>query len=415
VTVRLRDFERSDTETVHGVIGATIDACYSAHYPPRAVEFFKRFHSPDAIARRADAGVFLVAEDRGAIVATGALVDGEIATVFVLPAVQGRGVGAALMDELERVALSSGLDSVELDVSLPSRGFYERRGYRVLESRSIAVGGGQTLDYWRAVKRLSEDASRPGSAATDSEQFDGLLAEAVSREFSGWDFSFMDGHWREDPPSWDYRALALDRLRRATSLLDMGTGGGELLASLAPLPPHTFATEGYEPNLPLARRRLEPLGVRVEPPLRSGRLPFPDGRFDLVINRHEAYLPAEVRRVLRPGGRFLTQQVGGQDNIRLNKLLGAAGRREYHDWDLIRAVRELEEAGLRVVDAREEFPETVFADVGAIVYYLKAIPWQIDGFSVDAYRAPLAELHRAIQANGELVVTSHRFLIEAER
>ena len=250
---------------------------------------------------------------------------------------------------------------------------------------------------------------------TDNAQLDRLLAEATSQKFSGWDFSFMDGRWRENPPTWDYRAMILDRFRRAGSLLDMGTGGGEFLASLPFLPADTSATEGYPPNLPLARDRLKPLGVRVEPPFPGGRLPFVDAAFDLVINRHEAYVPTEVRRVLRPGGRFLTQQVGGRDNIRLNQMLGAGDVRQYGDWDLSRAVRELEDAGLSIADAREEFPETVFIDVGAVVYYLLAVPWQIDGFSVDEYREPLAALHRTIQPDGGIAVTSHRFLIEAER
>lgn len=154
----LRGFEASDAAAVHDLIGATIDACYPGHYSPRAVEFFKRFHSPEAITRRAEAGIVLVAEDGGGIVATGALVDGEIGTVFVLPRAQGAGVGAAMMGELERAAVRAGLRSVELDVSLPSRGFYERRGYRVIESRSIDVGEGETLDYWRAVKPLTSES-----------------------------------------------------------------------------------------------------------------------------------------------------------------------------------------------------------------------------------------------------------------
>jgi len=33
----------------------------------------------------------------------------------------------------------------------------------------------------------------------------------------------------------------------------MGTGGGEFLASLAPLPMHTSATEAYPPNVEIAR------------------------------------------------------------------------------------------------------------------------------------------------------------------
>ena len=36
-------------------------------------------------------------------------------------------------------------------------------------------------------------------------------------------------------------------------------------------------------------------------------MPWGDGEFDLVMNRHESYDLAEVARVLSPGGLFLTQ------------------------------------------------------------------------------------------------------------
>jgi hypothetical protein len=34
----------------------------------------------------------------------------------------------------------------------------------------------------------------------------------------------------------------------------------------------------------------------------GGRLPFRDGSLDLIGNRHESFLAAEVSRVLAPGG-----------------------------------------------------------------------------------------------------------------
>lgn len=40
----------------------------------------------------------------------------------------------------------------------------------------------------------------------------------------------------------------------------------------------------------------------------SSPVPFETGAFDVVIDRHSSYWPSEVRRVLRRGGRFLTQQ-----------------------------------------------------------------------------------------------------------
>ena len=52
-------------------------------------------------------------------------------------------------------------------------------------------------------------------------------------------------------------------LTAASSLLDIGTGGGEFLSSLQALPQIVYATEVYKPNMPIARKRLSSLGVEV--------------------------------------------------------------------------------------------------------------------------------------------------------
>jgi len=68
---------------------------------------------------------------------------------------------------------------------------------------------------------------------TDNELFDYLVSEA-SKKFEGWDFSYLEstGRVQEFPLSWNYRNEVTIRLLEASSLLDMGTGGGEFLSSL---------------------------------------------------------------------------------------------------------------------------------------------------------------------------------------
>lgn len=73
--------------------------------------------------------------------------------------------------------------------------------------------------------------------------FETLVAEAQAAGFAGWDFSWLEGRWVEGPTPWDYREQVRARLTVVQSLLDLGTGGGELLASMAPLPPDTWTTE----------------------------------------------------------------------------------------------------------------------------------------------------------------------------
>jgi ribosomal protein S18 acetylase RimI-like enzyme len=156
--VGLRAFEDADLAGVRDLIHRTIDACYPAEYPPRAVAFFKEFHSLGSIRERARAGCIVVVERGGRVVATGALVHGEVTGVFVDPESQGEGLGAIVMDELEALAARGGRTTLRLSVSLPSRGFYARRGYHVLEERAIDVGEGQSLKYWEAEKSLPGEA-----------------------------------------------------------------------------------------------------------------------------------------------------------------------------------------------------------------------------------------------------------------
>lgn len=162
--------------------------------------------------------------------------------------------------------------------------------------------------------------------------FDELVAEADSRAFEGWDFSFLRERLVENATPWDYRAIVTKLLIQVHSLVDLGTGGGELLSSLSPLPKMTLVTEGYPPNVSMAKRRLRPLDIEIietfcddnSAQTRRGALPFRDGPIDLVIDRHESFIADEVFRVLKPSGSFVTQQVGTANYPELNLALGVS-------------------------------------------------------------------------------------------
>ncbi|GAA3100923.1 class I SAM-dependent methyltransferase [Streptosporangium carneum] len=243
-------------------------------------------------------------------------------------------------------------------------------------------------------------------------EYDDLIAEALTTPFEGWDFGVFEGRFVEEDPPWSYERLVRERLPRAEALLDLGTGGGEFLASLAPLPPRTAATEGYEPNVPVARRRLEPLGVEVAEIGEDDVLPFPDGSFDLVVNRHESYDPREIWRVLAPGGVFVTQQVGGRDVEELNQALGAPWH-DYRDWDLASASPRIADAGLDVVWSAEAHVPAEFRDIGALVLFLRITPWQAPGFDVERYADRLRALHENMRRGRPLRARSHRFALVA--
>jgi SAM-dependent methyltransferase len=198
----------------------------------------------------------------------------------------------------------------------------------------------------------------------------------------------------------------------------MGTGGGEQLLTVSDvLPDDTVATEGWAPNLPVARAALEPRGIEVvdhdaesDDPARR-RIPFEDSRFDLVLNRHEAFVADEVRRVLAPGGTFLTQQVGGDDAHELHDLLGGEPSYPEHLMDLL--VDQVRAAGMVVEESGDWSGAYRFRDVAALVAYLTLVPWDApDDFTVDAYADRLLALHRATGGEG-VTLTMQRFWFRA--
>jgi SAM-dependent methyltransferase len=249
----------------------------------------------------------------------------------------------------------------------------------------------------------------------DKEFYDFLLDE-YSYPFQGWDFSHVTRTRRmvDGPLTWGYGSLVIARIRKARALLDMGTGGGELLASFAPLPALTCATESYKPNVGVAKKRLEPLGVKVFKTREDGPLPFEDGTFDLVINRHESYSPSEVFRVLRPGGSFVTQQVGCENDEQIRRLLGADLPR-LPRWDLRIASGQLRRAGFKLSFQKEDHPIRRFYDVGALVYCLKATPRVIPDFSLRKYFGALSRLNKKIEREGYIEDQNHRFVIITQK
>ncbi|MEU3934367.1 class I SAM-dependent methyltransferase [Streptomyces sp. NPDC029044] len=271
--------------------------------------------------------------------------------------------------------------------------------------------------------------------------FEDLVAEGASVPTDGWDFSWFDGRATEARPSWGYAVSMAERLGRASAVLDVQTGGGEVLdfalsrvaeeatdrpatesaaetGTTAPEPPLlTVATEGWPPNVAKATALLRPRGVAVVAAAEDDPLPFADGAFDLVVSRHPVRPHwEEIARVLRPGGTYFAQHIGPSSVFELVEyFLGPQpdGVRSARHPDRERA--DAEAAGLDVVALRAERLRVEFRDIGAVVHFLRKVVWMVPGFTVEAYEPRLRELHERIRAEGPFVAHSTRHLFDARK
>jgi len=246
-------------------------------------------------------------------------------------------------------------------------------------------------------------------------RFEQLVAEGAAVPLEGWDFSWFEGRATEERPPWGYARLMAERLARAEAALDIQTGGGEVLATLARRPSLLVGTEGWPPNVALASTRLLPLGTGVVCAADSPSLPFADASFDLVVSRHPVVvLWSEIGRVLRSGGTYLSQQIGPGTNGELTDfLMGPQPVNESRSAANARGAAV--DAGLDVVDLQECALRVEFFDIGAVVHFLRKVSWTVPGFMPEAYEPELRRLHERIERNGSFVSTARRLLVEARR
>jgi ubiquinone/menaquinone biosynthesis C-methylase UbiE len=145
-------------------------------------------------------------------------------------------------------------------------------------------------------------------AAVTHHEADGAFHHGLRSRFNAWFFSTIDGYANHVARS--HKRSAFDGLAAGT-VLEIGAGTGANVGYLAP----GSELLAVEPNLAMhdrLRARCARAGIPVTViPTVAERIPLPDHSVDEVICSlvlctvaEPEQVVAEVRRVLRPGGRF---------------------------------------------------------------------------------------------------------------
>lgn len=119
--------------------------------------------------------------------------------------------------------------------------------------------------------------------------------------------------------------------------------------------------------------------------------------------------------MLKPGGYFITQQVGGRNMLDLSQKLVDGYTQKFPEHDTSHCVPKLAEAGFDIILSEEAFPSVRIYDLGAVVFYARAAVWEYPGFSVDSCFENLYRLQTELEENGRIECSEHRFIIAAQK
>ncbi len=238
-----------------------------------------------------------------------------------------------------------------------------------------------------------------------------LGAQKAARDATGWAF---DGHNvpSHEPLPWDYREIVRDHLKSAKSVLELGTGGGEVFCdALTGYAGFAVATEEWKVNAPIARDRLQAFDVPVTQ-CSSLYLPFAAGSFDLVLSRHEAVEPSEIDRVLGDGGVFVTQQVAYDSWREVHDYFPRATRFPNH---FIEYQRALETLGFNIERAETFSYAITFPGLPSLVYMLTRDIWTVPDFDVEADIEALRAMESEIGGPNGIAMTEGRYIMIARK
>jgi putative acetyltransferase len=159
MAICVRPLRPGEERTFLEIHGRSVRGLANTHYPSEVIEAWAARTTGDSLRRfrdNVDREVRLLAEIDGEPLGLGALVlaANELRACYVVPEAARKGVGTALVSEIERIAAEHGLHALQLLSSVNAEAFYSALGYDVVERTQHTLGSGAAMDAVKMRKHL---------------------------------------------------------------------------------------------------------------------------------------------------------------------------------------------------------------------------------------------------------------------
>jgi predicted N-acetyltransferase YhbS len=129
MTLHIRPAKPADATAISAVIIQSLQQSNAADYSAALIAQVEQSFTPERILALLEQRQVLVAVLDQQVVATASLQGNVVRSVFVVPGLQGTGVGRALMQAIEDLARQTGQALLRVPSSITAEAFYARLGY----------------------------------------------------------------------------------------------------------------------------------------------------------------------------------------------------------------------------------------------------------------------------------------------
>lgn len=235
-------------------------------------------------------------------------------------------------------------------------------------------------------------------------------------KLNGWDFSKVK--CISEGVKWSLYSEVTQKCKKSDILLDIGTGGGEVLLTIAEFALLLVGVDHSNGMIQTANHNLETSNTTNVRFLQmdAQNLEFPQSFFNVVSCRHSPFYAKQVSKILVKDGVFLTQQVSESDKLNIKQAFGR-GQDFRTDEGILkeRYISELAEAGFTDIQSSEYNAVEYYATYEDLVFLLKYTPIIPNFGQNENDFTLLKKFIEENQTNKGIMTNSKRFMIIARK
>jgi putative acetyltransferase len=143
INMKVRPALSSDTDALKTLFYNTVRRVNCRDYSPKQIDVWSSAVTDEQLwqSRVQSGGVYVVEEETQVVGFASLHEGGYIGMLFCHSHYQGKGVGTLLLNHLEQVAQSLGLDRVYSEVSITAQPFFQHRGFRIVQPQTVKRQG----------------------------------------------------------------------------------------------------------------------------------------------------------------------------------------------------------------------------------------------------------------------------------